>query len=165
MHFLNSHTMKKRNLLFPVSVIILFICTCWTLLLLSCSTYTRKNEVNNPRWGEIKGIVYDNSVPDKPLPDAWLDLSTDSMSVISRTWSNSNGEFEYSEIRPGWYNLSLEAKFFRRATIRRVRVAPDSITSIIIRLAGVGGSIIDVSDAPVFQWMEILPQPTQKESK
>ena len=165
MHFLNSHTTEKRNLFFPVSVINLFICTCWILLLTSCSTYTKKNQVNHSRWGEIKGVVYDNSEQAKPVPLAIVELSTDSMSAVFQTKSNNNGEFEFRETKPGSYHLSIDARQFREATIRGVRVAPDSITSIIVRLAGLGGSQIDVSDAPLFQWMEILPQPTHKEGK
>ena len=88
-----------------------------TTLLLVCAASPTVGQVPT---GSLVGSVYDRT--GAAVPDAQLVLSDTATNVLRGTTASPQGSYEFLQLRPSTYDLSVEAKGFRHTVERQIVV-------------------------------------------
>lgn len=78
--------------------------------------------------GRVVGVVLDRT--GQVLPNAIVDLKVDSQTDVANTRTDQRGIFRFSSVKPGSYELVIQAAGFLRAVVRSVTVAEGKETAL-----------------------------------
>src|SRR4051812_40668946 len=93
-------------------------CTCAALLVLATT-----GNVFSQVTGRLSGAVTDAAGAAVPEATVNLSLEGGTKSILT-TVTNSEGYFQFASVRPEFYELSVEAKGFKKFVIKQVKVDP-----------------------------------------
>src|SRR5947209_7468103 len=82
--------------------------------------------------GSIKGYVQDPS--GAAVPNASIQLKNELTNQTAATKSDASGLYQFLDLAPGTYSVSVETAGFRKETVRAVEVVVDRIVSLDLKL-------------------------------
>jgi hypothetical protein len=82
--------------------------------------------------GSIKGYVRDSS--GAVVPSATIELKNELTNVTQKTTSDDTGFYQFRDLTPGTYSVTVEASGFRKEAIRSVAVLVDQIVSVDVKM-------------------------------
>lgn len=96
--------------------------------------------------GNVRGIVKDPS--GAAVPNANVTINNNSTNYSSTAQATDEGEFQFNNLPPGEYTVTVEATNFKRLTLSNVRVELNQTTDIPTQLeVGLQGETVEVSAA------------------
>ncbi len=97
--------------------------------------------------GDVVGLVTDAT--GATVPNASVEAVNTETNVRSTTQTNANGEYRFSNLPPGTYDITAKLQGFSTATLRGLRVALNQATTANLRLEVSGASTeVTVTAAP-----------------
>ncbi len=94
--------------------------------------------------GGVRGIVTDPN--GAVVPGARITISSETLNYRNDTTTTSEGEYEFRDVLPGEYQITIEAANFKTLTLSDVRVQLSQITSLPAQLQiGVATETVTVS--------------------
>lgn len=126
----------SRIMLFPKSAFKIFFLLFWMLIyinLFSGASFSQQNT------GVIKGTVVDIKTR-QPIKDVLIKIQNTSAVAIS----NSKGEFEFTKIPQGVYNLEFIKDKYQTSIIPKQEISPGKTTFVRAEMAGGTGGEEDV---------------------
>src|SRR5580704_15305371 len=82
--------------------------------------------------GTITGYVADPS--GAIVPGAALSLKSDETGAVTRTKSDNHGFYQFLQVPPGRYDLSVEASGFRKVVVNNINVLVEQSVSYNVKL-------------------------------
>lgn len=84
--------------------------------------------------GSVKGTITDAT--GSIVPNASVELQNASTNLSLKTTTNTSGFYQFLNLQPGTYSLTVTAQGFRKAAVSDVTVVVDQIVSLDLRLEG-----------------------------
>ncbi|HVN09917.1 MAG TPA: TonB-dependent receptor [Patescibacteria group bacterium] len=118
----------------------------FSLLFLAAAPYVPGQQSN----GSITGVVKDQK--DAVIPEATVILLDSNAVRLQRTRTDEAGDFAFSGLRPGAYNLDVERAGFSKASVA-ANVAASGVThvSIVLKVAGPGQQVTVTAELGSFR--------------
>lgn len=94
--------------------------------------------------GKVRGLVLDQT--GAVVPGAKVSLQNKSTNATATATTSGKGEYQFNDLLPGEYTITVEAPSFRTVTLNEVRVELNQTTDLSTQLqAGVATEVVQVS--------------------
>src|SRR5678815_4494575 len=94
--------------------------------------------------GKVRGLVLDQT--GAVVPGAKVSLQNKSTNATATATTSGKGEYQFNDLLPGEYTITVEASSFRTVTLNEVRVELNQTTDLSTQLqAGVATEVVQVS--------------------
>jgi hypothetical protein len=82
--------------------------------------------------GSIKGYVHDTS--GAAVPNATVHITNEGTNTTQESKTNNTGQYQFLDLSPGIYSVSVEVSGFRKAVVKSITVLVDQIASVDVQL-------------------------------